>query len=118
MKWYFKAIRQYLSIGGRARRREFWVFYLINFIVYLALSVVELEYDMPYNLSLPFALIMLIPSITVAIRRLHDINKSCKWLFIGIIPIIGLLVIINFATIEGTEGENNYGADPKNIIKP
>jgi uncharacterized membrane protein YhaH (DUF805 family) len=89
------------------------VFYLLNFIIYLTLSVLEVEKEIPYALSLPFALIMLIPTITLTVRRLHDINKSGKWLLIGIVPIIGLLVIINFATIEGTLGENNFGEDPK-----
>lgn len=113
MKWYKIALSKYGVIAGRARRREFWMFHLFNFIIYLVLSIAEMKLGIVYYLSLPFMVIMIIPTLTVAIRRLHDNGKSGKWLLVSIVPIVGILTIIYFAITEGDEGENRYGADPK-----
>lgn len=60
-----------------------------------------------------YTLAVLIPSLAVSVRRLHDTNRSGWWLLLLLIPLIGALVILIFTVQDGTPGENTYGADPK-----
>lgn len=60
-----------------------------------------------------YSLAALIPNLAVSVRRLHDTNKSGWMLLIGLIPIIGSIILIVFFCTEGTQGPNQYGADPK-----
>jgi uncharacterized membrane protein YhaH (DUF805 family) len=60
-----------------------------------------------------YSLAVLIPSLAVSVRRLHDTDRSGWWLLISLIPIIGAIVLIVFAAQEGTSGENRFGSDPK-----
>ena len=118
MKWYKKALSKYFRLNGRSRRREFWHFHLMNLIIYLILSVIEVKIDLVYYLSIPFFAIVFIPSITLSIRRLHDINKSVFFLLFGLIPFLGPLILIYFFVQEGDQCSNKYGPDPKGLGSP
>jgi len=118
MDWYLKVLRNYVGFDGRARRREYWMFTLFTVIVTIALAIVDsiggLMTDSGMGvLGMLYALGVLLPSIAVSVRRLHDINKSGWWLLLIFIPLIGGLVLLVFAVMEGTRGDNRFGPDPK-----
>ncbi|HEX4251406.1 MAG TPA: DUF805 domain-containing protein [Pseudonocardia sp.] len=121
MQWYLKVLRQYADFTGRARRTEFWMFVLFSVIISIVLSFVDsLIFGRGPNggggpLSLLYSLAVLLPSIAVSARRLHDIGRSGWWQLIGIIPIIGwILVIVWFAT-PGKAEPNQWGQNPKAV---
>ncbi|MCX3395266.1 DUF805 domain-containing protein [Citrobacter amalonaticus] len=120
MNWYLSVIKNYTGFSGRARRKEYWMFALINMIICAVLNVIQAVIGMetPY-ISIIYSLGILLPSIAVAIRRLHDTERSGWWLLLSLIPIIGTIVIIVFLCQNGTAGANRFGADPKqNEINP
>ena len=105
---------RYAQFTGRARRKEYWMFVLAYTLVYVAIMVISsVSETIGGLLMLVFALGLLIPSLALGFRRLHDIDKSAWWLLIGLIPIIGALVLLYFAVLPGTVGPNRFGPDPK-----
>lgn len=116
---------QYSDFDGRARRKEYWYFYLFNFIVYVVIFLITLiiifASKMGDSQSLNifrwattiWNVIIFVPSITVFCRRMHDIGRSGYWWFINLIPIIGWLISLIFLCKAGDIGENEYGEDPK-----
>jgi len=105
MKWYLEVLKKYAIFEGRSRRTEFWYFVLFDIIIAVLLSLIGLYMNsqLIYNL---YALAVLLPSIAVAVRRMHDVNKS-GWFIL--IPIYNLVLYCT----DGTEGPNKYGSDPK-----
>ncbi|WP_138755660.1 DUF805 domain-containing protein [Paenibacillus sinopodophylli] len=112
MQWYLKAIKNYAGVDGRSRRMEFWMFFLINFLITMALAFVESLIGLPSLLSGLYTLAIIVPSIAVTVRRLHDIGKSGGWIFIGLVPAVGWIILLVFFIMEG-ESINKYGRDPK-----
>jgi len=106
MNYYLSVLKNYVKFSGRARRSEYWYFALFNSIIIMILMVVVNLTRSAVPLFLYYIAIML-PSIAVAVRRMHDVNKS-GWFIL--IPIYNLIL----ALTPGTIGENAYGADPKN----
>lgn len=98
---------KYAAFEGRAGRREFWSFVLVNFVIGLVISFTRLQ-----ALSMLYSLAVLVPSLAVGARRLHDTNRSGWLLLLGLIPVIGAIILLVFAAQEGTKGSNKYGADP------
>lgn len=118
MEWYLAVLRKYAVFTGRARRREFWMFTLVNVLISIGLSIIDTilgtDYGSGYGiLSTIYGLAVLIPSIAVGVRRLHDTGRTGWWLLIGLVPCVGLIVLIVFYATEGQRGDNQYGADPK-----
>jgi uncharacterized membrane protein YhaH (DUF805 family) len=117
MQWYTNVLKNYLTFTGRARRKEFWMFTLISFIISTALSIIDNIIGTNSGsgggvLSGIYGLLVLLPSLAVWVRRLHDTNRSAWWLLIAL-TVIGIIVLIVFAALEGTPGDNKYGPDPK-----
>jgi uncharacterized membrane protein YhaH (DUF805 family) len=115
--WWKKVVLEnYANFEGRARRAEYWNFILTNFLGYISLfifafiPVIGLIAGVGY-IVLAFGVI--IPSIAVLVRRLHDRNKSGWFYFVALIPIIGSIWLLIELCSEGTIGNNQYGADPK-----
>ncbi|MGL4708574.1 MAG: DUF805 domain-containing protein [Aeromonas veronii] len=114
MNWYISVLKQYAVFSGRARRTEYWMFVLCNVIVMLLLGMVDKLIGGDNELiSSIYSLAVLLPSLAVAARRLHDTDRSGWWLLIGLIPIIGTLVFIYFMVCNGQQGPNRFGDDPK-----
>lgn len=119
MSWYLKVLRQYTEFSGRARRKEYWFFVLFNFLVAFALGLVDAGLGLWSQasgvglLSGLYSLAVLLPGLAVSIRRLHDTGRSGWWLLIGLIPLIGILVLLVFYVLDGDSGKNQYGPDPK-----
>ncbi len=110
MQWYIRVIKQYAIFDGRASRLEYWMFMLINFLfglVGLILSLVGLRiiFDL-------YSLAMIIPSLALQVRRLHDISRSGWWFFIGFVPFVGGIVLFIFDVLPSYPGVNVYGPIP------
>lgn len=133
MSWMLLPLRHYAQFTGRARPREYWMFILFLVIAFIILNIVETLLGVNYArhwlihqgwstwagyrtqggpLTGLFALAMVIPYLAVAVRRLHDGDRSGWWLLIGLIPVIGGLVLLVFFIISGTRGPNRFGPDP------
>lgn len=119
MNWYLQALKKYADFSGRARRKEYWFFVLFNIIVSILLAIVDVMFGLHSAsmgigiLSGVYSLAVIIPSIAVSVRRLHDINRTGWWVLIAFVPFIGWLILLIFALIAGTQGDNQYGPDPK-----
>ena len=119
MNWYLDVLKKYAVFSGRARRKEYWYFYLFNTIIEVALMLVDYMigwYSIEGGigvLSAIYVLGIMIPGIAVSIRRLHDTGRSGWWLLIGLIPFIGAIVLLVFMVQDSKQGENKYGPNPK-----
>lgn len=98
--------KKYIVFNGRASRSEFWWFFLF------ALIVPNLIGFFDSTLFFIICLLILLPSLAVQIRRLHDIDRTGWWILINLVPIIGLIVLIIFFATEGTQGQNRFGPQP------
>ncbi len=115
MQWYLKVLKNYVGFQGRARRKEYWMFVLFNVIFSLALIIIDGILNLNVLSSL-YALVVLLPSLAVGVRRLHDTGRSGWWLLIGIIPLIGEIVLLVFNVEDSEENINQYGPpNPKSI---
>lgn len=112
MNWYLKVLGQYAEFNGRARRTEFWMFTLFNAIFAAAAGLVGQMLGTELIASL-YSLALFVPSLAVAVRRLHDIGKSGWMLLVGLIPVIGWIWLIVLYIKEGDHGVNQYGVNPK-----
>ncbi|MBQ11402.1 MAG: hypothetical protein CMJ45_07625 [Planctomyces sp.] len=113
MNWYLAVIKQYAVFSGRSRRQEYWMFTLINVIVSIVLRVVDEIVGSPGAIQGIYAIALFLPSLGVAIRRLHDTGHSAWWIFIPLVPIIGVIIMIIFLAKDSEPGENRYGPNPK-----
>lgn len=111
--WKLVVLERYAKFDGRAGRAEFWWYVLANLIISAVLSVLGNASSLFSVLGLLYSLAVLIPSIAVAIRRLHDTDKSGWFLLLALIPIVGFIILIVFYATEGTKGPNQYGTAPE-----
>lgn len=111
MQWYIEVLRKYAVFEGRARRKEYWMFVLVNIIIAFTLGVIEGAIGV-YFFNRIYGLAVLIPSLAVGVRRLHDTNRSGLWLLIGLVPVVGFIVLLIFMAQPGDDGDNQYGSDP------
>ena len=124
MEWYLKVMRDnYANFSGRARRREYWMYVLVQSIIMIGLmildSVLGLDFELQ-GISLGYGYLYLIgiivhfiPSLAVLVRRLHDVGKSGWFYFIFLIPIIGIIWLLVLYCTEGQKEDNKWGPDPK-----
>ncbi|HHL21687.1 MAG TPA: DUF805 domain-containing protein [Aliiroseovarius sp.] len=117
---------KYATFSGRAPRSEYWWFILFTWVAMMLLSFVDsvmfgtvtvgpgtfMAYSDTAYFSGTFALATVVPTLAVAVRRLHDTDRSGWWILIGLIPLIGAIVLIVFFATEGTRGDNRFGPDP------
>jgi uncharacterized membrane protein YhaH (DUF805 family) len=111
MNWYLTALKKYAVFSGRARRKEYWMFFLFYLIIVLVLAFIERIVGIAPEggvgiLGNIYQLAILIPSIAVGVRRMHDTDHSGWWL---LVPVANLV----FALSEGTREDNRFGPDPK-----
>lgn len=137
MKEWKTCLQNYVNFKGRARRREYWMFLLVNAIVYMLFSVAisllsknlgTMTEDLLGDgmdmmtayiylgvsaIALLYSLAMVIPGFAVLFRRLHDIGKSGVWILIVLVPIVGFIILLVFLLTDSQAGENKYGPNPK-----
>lgn len=114
MQYYVNAFKNYVNFQGRARRKEYWMFVLFNFIVSTVVAIVAMLIHFPM-LSNIYALAVLCPSVALMVRRLHDIGKGWIWILIGLIPIIGQIWLIVLMCMDSQPGSNEFGPNPKGL---
>ncbi len=119
MHWYFDVLKNYADFHSRARRTEFWIFTGINQVIAVALGLTDtiegLDLGCFLTLSGLYGLAVLIPSLAVTVRRLHDIGRSGWWLFVSLVPILGLIILLVFMCTDGQQARNIYGENPKKV---
>jgi len=119
MNWYLEVLKKYAVFSGRARRKEYWYFVLFNIIISIVLAVIDGvtgSFSPEAGIGLLggiYTLAVLIPGIAVAVRRLHDTERSGWWLLIALIPLIGAIVLLVFMVQDSKPEQNQYGANPK-----
>jgi uncharacterized membrane protein YhaH (DUF805 family) len=106
---------KYVTFSGRAQRSEFWWFYLFVMILFsLGVFFVGLP-NQSSAFIITVAIVQLglaLPVIAVTVRRLHDTDRSGWWYFILFIPLAGVIILLTFCSLKGTEGTNRFGPDP------
>jgi uncharacterized membrane protein YhaH (DUF805 family) len=100
---------RYAVFEGRAGRAEYWWFFLANFLISLVLQALGRGASALALVSLLYSLALFIPGLAVAVRRLHDTDKSGWWILISLIPLVGIIVLIVFLATDGDQGANQYG---------
>ena len=118
MNWYVEVLKKYAVFSGRARRKEYWFFVLFNLIISFVLGLIDGAMGFGEKggagpLGAVYSLAVLIPSLAVSVRRLHDTGRSGWWLLIGLIPCVGFIVLIVFMVQDSDPGDNQYGPNPK-----
>ena len=121
MNWFLIALKKYATFSGRAQRAEYWYFVLFYILILFGLTLIDSitgSYSAESGMGLLegiFTLLLLIPSIAVGARRLHDTGRSGWWLLIALIPLVGAIVLLVFTVQDSTPGENQYGPNPKGL---
>lgn len=113
MEHFVDAFRQYATFTGRATRTQYWMFVLIYLIIAIVLGVVDGLLGIGV-LGPIFGLVMLIPSLAITARRLHDTGRTGWWQLIYLVPLIGFIVMIIFL-VQDSVGDNEHGANPKAV---
>ena len=117
MYWYIKCLRLYADFGGRASRKEFWIFTLFNIIFSLLAISLDVLFETTIDdvgvIEFLYGLFIIIPQFAVSVRRLHDIGKSGFYNLIALIPYIGWFVLILFFCQDGQTSENRWGENPE-----
>ena len=115
MHWYIKVLKHYAVFTGRARREEYWMFFLFNLIIGFVLTLFERVLGVDPFLSGLYNLAIFIPFLAVTVRRLHDTDRSGWGWFIVMIPLLGALILFVFTLLDSSPGRNVYGDNPKNV---
>ena len=110
--WKVVVLQRFAQFVGRAGRAEYWWFVLANFIVVVILSALSRASFIFAVLNLAYGIALIVPSIAVGIRRLHDVGKSGWWLLISLVPLVGIIILIVFLATQGDPGANQYGPPP------
>jgi uncharacterized membrane protein YhaH (DUF805 family) len=115
MNWYLDVLKNYAVFEGRARRMEYWMFTLWNTAVALLLFLIGAAAggQTGFVLNMMYAFAVLPPSLAVAVRRLHDTDRSGWWLCLVVIPFVGSLVLLVFLVTDSQPGTNQFGPNPK-----
>jgi uncharacterized membrane protein YhaH (DUF805 family) len=130
LTWMLMPYRRYAEFSGRSRRREYWSFFLFYLLVMIALNLLFGRHEAVYRpwgmafvstglyggvgvVAGLFGLVNLIPSLAVAVRRLHDQDRTGWLLLLAFIPILGGFALLVLMLLDGTHGPNSYGPDPK-----
>jgi uncharacterized membrane protein YhaH (DUF805 family) len=127
-------LRRYAEFSGRSRRSEYWLWMLLQAVVFITLSLLtgaEMFARGPFGYTLAgpnpdamvplgaaaaLAALVIIPNIAVQVRRLHDSDRSGWWLLLYAVPILGSLILLIFFLLDGSVGPNRYGHDPRGRV--
>lgn len=121
MDWFLLVLKKFAEFNGRSRRKEYWMFTLVSALICIVLEAIAMvlaKTSMALGFALfalicIYALVLLIPSLAVSVRRLHDSGKSGWLLLVGLVPFLGGLVLLVLMCLDSTSGPNEYGPNPK-----
>ena len=117
-QWYPTVLRRYAVFDGRAGRPEFWWFQLANLLVVAAIWLLLVAVGASRAILDIYQLAVLLPSLGVSIRRMHDIDRSGWWVLISLIPFVGWILFIVWAASSGTPGQNRFGPPVGDVDAP
>jgi uncharacterized membrane protein YhaH (DUF805 family) len=123
MEWYLMVLKKYVEFDGRSRRKEYWMFFLISFLVGIGCSIIDNVSGLTKAanglspLNTLYGLAVFLPGLAVSIRRLHDTGRSGWWVLIGFVPCVGWILMIIWLATDGDPGTNAYGLDPKGSVR-
>ena len=126
MEWMIMPLKRYAEFSGRSRRKEYWMFVLLQMLILIPVAILAILMGGPVEdpanplgstailivLGVYF-LVFFIPGLAVQVRRFHDQDKSGWFILLGFIPYVGSLILLVFMCLEGTRGPNRFGPDPK-----
>ena len=119
MNWYIEVLKKYAVFKGRARRKEYWLFYLFHLIAIFLTMIIDMvtgSFDSELGLGAfagAYIILTLLPSLAVTVRRLHDTNRSGWWILISLIPLVGPITIFVFTVLDSYPNTNDFGENPK-----
>ena len=119
MNWFLAALKKYADFSGRAQRSEYWYFVLFYILIYIGLAIVDRMLGTLASsssiglLTGLFTLALIIPSLAVLVRRLHDTDRSGWWILISLVPLIGAIVLLVFCVQDSQSDQNRFGPNPK-----
>lgn len=115
MNFFIDAIQKYADFSGRATRQQYWMFMLFYILIYIGLSVIDMTFSSSGigTLSLLYTLGLLVPSIAILARRLHDTGKSGWWMLLALIPLVGAIIVLVFTIMDSEKESNQYGESTK-----
>ena len=111
MNYFLDGVKRYVDFSGRARRKEFWMYFLFYTIFYIVATFIEEATGNPF-ITLIYALALALPTISIATRRLHDIGRTGWWQLLGVIPLLGFIVLIIFY-VQDSKPDNKFCPNPK-----
>jgi uncharacterized membrane protein YhaH (DUF805 family) len=121
MKCYLRVLHKYDILHGRTSRKEFWEFILYN-LIFISIAILLdnilgiTAAGLPYGiLNYLYILGVLIPIVTAAIRRLHDVGRSGWYILVALLPVVGFIWLIILFCAEGSDGENKFGDNPNRL---
>jgi uncharacterized membrane protein YhaH (DUF805 family) len=107
----------YVNFSDRACRSEFWFWILFYYIALAVAAIIDVAIGI-YALTGLFELAVFLPTLAVAIRRLHDLDRTGWWILLNFIPLIGWIILLIWYCTKGTDGPNRFGPDPLTAIAP
>ena len=116
MESYFRVLKKFSDFTGRANRREFWMFFACNFVVGIVFGILSRIPILGIIIRIAavlYSIAVLVPSLAVGTRRLHDTNRTGFFLLFALIPFAGIIIVLVLCALEGTPGENQYGPNTK-----
>ena len=127
MDWMLMPLRRYAEFSGRSRRKEYWMFSLLNLLIAVFVGLVTLVMAVSVSsesammlvvtpvliLWFLLSLALIVPGVAVTIRRLHDTDRSGWTILLALVPLIGPIILLVFYCTQGTPGPNRFGPDPK-----
>ena len=119
MKYFIHVLKNFANFKGRARRKEYWMFGLFYYLIFLLMFFLDNMLGITLDgigyglLSIGYLLLMFVPSLSVLVRRLHDVGKSGWWMLILFVPIIGGIWLFILLVTDSKLKENEYGKNPK-----
>ena len=121
MEWYIKVLKQFSDFKTRARRKEYWMFTLFSILISGILNLIDTNLGTEFNNGIGlfggiYSLLILVPSLAVGVRRLHDVGKSGWMLLVALIPLIGAIWLLILFCKDSQLQENKWGVNPKEIL--
>jgi uncharacterized membrane protein YhaH (DUF805 family) len=123
MRYYFEAFKKYALFSGRSTRSEYWFFFLFNLFAALIIGVISgfigamlgLDRETATGLADLYFLAVLVPSIAISVRRLHDIGFSGLWVLLSFVPFLGGIALLVMYCSDSQPGPNRFGPNPKGV---
>ncbi|MCC7124906.1 MAG: DUF805 domain-containing protein [Acidobacteria bacterium] len=118
MSWYLAVLKKYAVFRGRARRKEYWMFFLVHITILIVLGFADGSMGTAREnglgtLGALYVIATFLPTIGAGIRRLHDTGRRGWWMLLTLVPLVGTIILLVLLAQAGQPGDNQYGPDPK-----